>query len=45
MATAICGAFKGIDYIKKEYIEILEKANDVDFHRYISILMEGRSCI
>ena len=45
MATAICGAFKGIDYIKKGYIEILEKANDVDFHRYISILMEGRSCI
>ena len=45
MATAICGAFKGMDHIKKEYIEVLDKANDVDFIRYISILMEGRSCI
>ena len=45
MATAICGAFKGIDYIKEEYIEALNKANDVDFHRYISILINGRSCI
>ena len=45
MATAICGAFKGIDSIKKEYIEALNEANDVDFNRYISILMEGRSCI
>ena len=31
MATAICGAFKGIDYIKEEYIESLNKANDIDF--------------
>ena len=45
MATAICGAFKGIGSIKKEYIEALNEANDVDFNRYISILMEGRSCI
>ena len=45
VATAICGAFKGIDYIKEEYIEALNKANDVDFHRYISILINGRSCI
>ena len=45
MATAICGAFKGIDYIKEEYIETLNTANNVDFHRYISILMNGRSCI
>lgn len=33
MATAICGAFKGIDYIKEEYIESLNKANDVDFNQ------------
>lgn len=45
MATAICGAFKGIDYIKEEYIETLNTANNVDFYRYISILMNGRSCI
>ena len=45
MATAICGAFKGIDYIKEEYIESLNKANDIDFNSYISILMNGRSCI
>ncbi|WP_294390604.1 ADP-ribosylglycohydrolase family protein [uncultured Clostridium sp.] len=45
MATAICGAFKGIDYIKEEYIESLNKANDVDFNNYISILMNGRSCL
>ena len=45
MATAICGAFKGIDYIKEEYVESLNKANDVDFNSYISILMNGRTCI
>lgn len=45
MATAICGAFKGIDYIKEEYIESLNKANDIDFDSYISILMNGRMCI
>lgn len=45
MATAICGAFKGIDYIKEEYIKSLNKANDVDFNSYISILMNGRSCL
>ena len=45
MATAICGAFKGIDYIKEEYVESLNKANDIDFASYISILMNGRTCI
>lgn len=45
MATAICGAFKGVGSIKQEYIEVLDKANDVDLNRYVSILMEGRSCI
>ena len=45
MATAICGAFKGLDYIKEEYVESLNKANDVDFNSYISILMNGRSCL
>ena len=45
MATAICGAFKGLDYIKEEYVESLNKANDIDFASYISILMNGRTCI
>ena len=45
MATAICGAFKGVDYIKEEYVESLNKANDIDFASYISILMNGRTCI
>ena len=45
MATAICGAFKGLDYIKEEYVESLNKANDIDFDSYISILMNGRTCI
>ena len=30
---------------KEEYIESLNKANDVDFNSYISILMNGRSCL
>lgn len=45
MATAICGAFKGVGSIKQEYIEVLDKANDVDFNKYVYILMEGRGCI
>ena len=45
MATAICGAFKGLDYIKEEYVKSLNKANDIDFDSYISILMNGRTCI
>ena len=42
MATAICGAFTGADVIKKEYIALLQKQNDVDFDSYIDILLKGR---
>ncbi len=42
MATAICGAFKGKSAIKAEYIETLEKQNDVDFKEYVNILKKGR---
>lgn len=42
MATAICGAFTGVDHIKRSYIETLKKQNDVDFDHYIEVLMKGR---
>lgn len=42
MATAICGAFTGMHAIKEEYIVTLRKQNDVDFERYVDILLEGR---
>ncbi len=42
MACGICGAFTGMHTIKKEYIEILQKQNDVDFEGYIDILQRGR---
>lgn len=42
MATAICGAFTGMHAIKQEYIETLQKQNDVDFDHYIDILLKGR---
>ena len=42
MATAICGAFRGADAIKPEYIETLQKQNDADFDGYIEILLKGR---
>lgn len=43
MSTAICGAFTGVDGIKPEYIETLQKQNEVDFESYLHILMEGRN--
>lgn len=42
MATAVCGAFKGAGAIKPEYIDTLQKQNDVDFDAYIDILLKGR---
>lgn len=42
MATAICGAYTGIEVFKPEYITTLQKQNDVDFEHYIDILEEGR---
>ena len=45
MATAICGAFTGVDRIKKSYIETLKKQNNVDFDHYIEVLMKGRETL
>ncbi|AZO96358.1 ADP-ribosylglycohydrolase family protein [Halocella sp. SP3-1] len=45
MSTAICGALKGGKFIKKEYIDVLEKQNNLNFNEYIDILMEGRNFI
>ncbi len=42
MATAICGAFKGIDFIEPRYIDLLNKQNDINFEEYIEILLKGR---
>lgn len=42
MATAICGAYRGCQAIKPEYIETLTKQNDVDFEAYVDILIKGR---
>lgn len=42
MATAICGAYTGVQGIRPEYIEVLKKQNDVDFDAYIDILLRGR---
>lgn len=45
MATAICGAYTGFGKIKPEYIETLNRQNDVDFARYIGILEKGREML
>lgn len=45
MATAICGAYTGFSYIKPEYIETLNRQNDIDFGAYIDILEKGRGVL
>ena len=42
MATAICGAFTGIDQLKKEYIEVLNNENNTNFSHYINELVKAR---
>lgn len=42
MATAICGAYTGYGRIHPDTIDTLNRQNDVDFARYISILEKGR---
>ncbi|WP_042275062.1 ADP-ribosylglycohydrolase family protein [[Clostridium] dakarense] len=42
MATAICGAFTGIEKINKKYLEVLDKENEVDLNKYIEILDKKR---
>lgn len=45
MATAICGAFTGIEAIKPEYIDTLKRQNNVNFDAYIDILEKGREVL
>lgn len=42
MATAICGAYTGFSGIKKEYIDTMRIQNDVDFEKYVDMLVTGR---
>lgn len=42
MATAICGAYTGISGIKEDYIKTMDKQNDIDFEKYVDILVKGR---
>lgn len=44
MATAICGA-RGVDKIPTDYIELIKKANNVDFENYSKTLAERRGKI
>lgn len=45
MATAICGAYTGIEGICDEYIKILDQQNHVDFNYYADILEKGRDLL
>ncbi len=45
MATAICGAFTGVSAIKEEYIDTLNKQNNISFDHYIDILLRGRDIL
>lgn len=42
MACAICGAFTGFDKINKEYVDDLNKNNDINLQKYVDILLERR---
>jgi ADP-ribosylglycohydrolase len=43
IAGAIAGAFKGIDAIPKEWVDICQKAMDADPHEIITMSMEDQS--
>ncbi len=45
MATAICGGIKGVEYIDKEYISLIDRMNNVDFRFYADKLYEKRSLV
>lgn len=45
MATAICGAYTGIEEIENYYIKTLETQNKLDFNYYIDILERGRKIL
>lgn len=42
MSTAICGAFLGFNSINSKFIEILDRANPIDFNYYIEHLYKQR---
>jgi ADP-ribosylglycohydrolase len=42
MATAICGAIRGISGINEESIETLNRVNNIDFSRYAQLFVEFR---
>lgn len=42
MATAICGGAEGIKGIPKEYIEVIKKANHIDFEPYAEEILKKR---
>lgn len=42
MACAICGAYKGIDSIRPEWIYTLEKANNINFKNYTQKILTAR---
>lgn len=42
MATAICGAFCGMEKIRKDHIDMINRQNDINLEEYIDILMKGR---
>lgn len=42
MATAICGGIKGVNDIEKEYLNIINQANDIDFVPYAKELKRKR---
>ena len=42
MATAICGAIRGINGINEESVETLNRVNNIDFSRYGQLFVEFR---
>ncbi len=45
MATAICGATHGYTAISTEYVKVLESKNEINFDKYVEILMKGREVL
>ncbi|OOB77768.1 MAG: hypothetical protein BEN19_01360 [Epulopiscium sp. Nuni2H_MBin003] len=45
MATAICGGTYGYSAIPSEYIAMLDKSNNIDFDKYVKIILEGRQIV
>ncbi|MGL5956166.1 MAG: ADP-ribosylglycohydrolase family protein [Brevinema sp.] len=45
MATAICGAAYGIESFDREYIETINKNNNINMEEYIDIIKTGRKTL